>query len=78
MSRKYHLPKTSAREFHVIIDSLVTDGLFSIANKGNNIANYESRLQILVPSDDISFAVQDKSDLSKFLENQFVVPQKYR
>lgn len=77
---------SSSREFHVIIDSLITDGLLSVgSNKhGNhysyskNVNNNDSRLQILVPIDDISYAVQDNKVLSKFLHTDFVVPPKYR
>ena len=87
MSKKYSLPKTSSREFHTIIDSLITDGLLSIGKNNHNSNHnnfnsgqngYDSILQILIPFDDISYAVQDNVVLAKFFNTPFVVPSKYR
>jgi len=82
--KKYTLPKTSTREFNVIIDSLISDNIFEViaANKGKKkhhqtISN-DTKLQLSVSSDDIHFAIKEDNVLSKFFDINIIIPHKFK
>merc|ERR1719361_2630977 len=63
MSKKYILPKTSSREFNIIIDSLISDNIIKQIDgnngkiKKNSVLANDTKLQLMVSYDDIQFAV---------------------
>jgi len=82
MAKKHILPKTSSREFNVIVDSLITDNIIRRVSKQKSrkkamaLAN-DTKLQICVSFDDIQFAFKDDSTLSKFFEMKPVIPGRF-
>jgi Cdc6-like AAA superfamily ATPase len=94
MAKKHILPKTSAREFNVVIDSLVTDNIVKVvanhnalkskskaaanAKKSKKTLSNDSRLDVMVSRDDLLFAFKDEPTLSKFFEMNIVVPPRFR
>merc|ERR1719486_426504 len=81
-AKKYILPKTSARELTVIIDSLVADNIMSVADKKSRSKKDKAlassaKLQMMVSSDDVQFAVQSDKTLSKLFEINVAVPPRF-
>merc|ERR1712228_916783 len=78
MSKKYILPKTSSREFNIIIDSLISDNIIKQID-GNNgkIKRNDTKLKLMVSYDDIQFAFKDDNLLNKFFDLNIVIPLKY-
>eukprot|EP00484_Ammonia_sp_Unknown_P022605 CAMPEP_0197024136 /NCGR_PEP_ID=MMETSP1384-20130603/4765_1 /TAXON_ID=29189 /ORGANISM="Ammonia sp." /LENGTH=582 /DNA_ID=CAMNT_0042452477 /DNA_START=26 /DNA_END=1774 /DNA_ORIENTATION=+ len=87
MSQKHNLPKTSSREFNIIIDSLITDNIVKVLQNNYNkalatkqqqvVLLNETKLQLMVPADDIQYAVQSDETLHKLLQSNIFVPPKY-
>lgn len=83
MSKKYIMPKTSSREFRIIIDSLISDNIIKqidgITGKvqKNLVLGNDSKLQLMVSHDDIQFAVKEDNVLNKFFDINIVMPLKY-
>lgn len=81
-AKKYILPKTSARELTVIIDSLIADNIMSVADKKSKSKKDKAlaasaKLQMMVSRDDVQFAVQSDKTLSKLFEINAAIPPKF-
>lgn len=81
-AKKYILPKTSARELTVIIDSLIGDNIMSVAGKGSKHKKEKAlagnaKLQMMVSRDDVQFAVQADKTLSKLFDINAQIPPKF-
>merc|ERR1711933_388895 len=84
ISKKYNLTKTSSREFNIIIDSLITDNIIKIIGKqtqqntkNHHFLSNDTKLQLMVPSNDIQFAIKDDNVLNKFFEANIIIPNKF-
>jgi len=71
------MPKTSSREFRIIIDSLISDNIIKQIDGKNLTLDNDSKLQLMVSHDDIQFAVKEDGVLHKFFDINIVMPLKY-
>ena len=76
MQPKHGLAKTTL-EFRTIIGALMTDGLLSTLKCKSHKLLPNTKLQVLVPFDDIKFAVKKDPILCKLFKTKIMIPSKF-